>query len=387
MIAVAERRAFCRGQAVPTLLAALLGPVPLAAQEPAVPTHRLTHVATIPGAGHDDAYFLTHVMSVIADEGTLVVHDHNPEPSLMAFDAGGRFLHRIGREGRGPGEYLVIRALGFLGDTLWITDPRQRRVTWYREGELVRVETWGEPDLVASPVAFLEGGTVVAYETAGTDRFRPLVRQREGTVVAELPVLRTESTNVRRNVSFRDQPLNMVNPFAATALTARGPDGSGIAWVERLRPMADTTSSYRVVRWRHGALTTRQVEYQPAPLPNWERERWDEVVEAYVTQLGARAGYSRRDLTRAFEDAFPVPDHALPVYQAELDDEGHVWLATHSDAEAMTWVRLGPSLEPELAVRVPADERVVEINERRVVTVWKDALDVPQVRVYGILAR
>lgn len=154
--------------------------------------------------------------------------------------------------------------------------------------------------------------------------------------------------------------------------------------MERLRATADTTSSYRVVLWRDGRLLSRRVEYEPAPLARRERDWWDQVVEAYVTQLGARAGYSRLELTRAFEDAFPVPDHALPVYQTEFDDDGHVWLAGHSDDAAMTWVRLGPSLEPELRIRVPADERVVEINSGRVVTVWTDALDVPEVRVYGV---
>ncbi len=157
-----------------------------------------------------------------------------------------------------------------------------------------------------------------------------------------------------------------------------------IAWVERPRASADTTSSYRVALWRQGALTTRRVEYEPQPLARRERDRWDQVVEAYVTQLGAQAGYSRRDLTRAFEDAFPVAEYALPVYQAELDDDGHVWIATRSDDEATTWVRLGPSLEPELRIRVPADERVVEINGGRVMTVWTDALDVPEVRLYAL---
>lgn len=124
---------------IPLLLASLLAPLPSAGQE-APPAHHLQCIVTIPGAGNGGAHFLTGVVTVIESvEGTLVVHDRNPEPSLLAFDAEGRFLYRIGREGRGPAEYLMIDALGFLGDTLWVTDPRQRRVTWYRRGDRLRV--------------------------------------------------------------------------------------------------------------------------------------------------------------------------------------------------------------------------------------------------------
>ncbi len=203
---------------VMTLLVVAPWPRPAAAQATAIPTHSLERTATIPGAGDGGAYYLTGVVTVTASAGsTLVVHDRNPEPALLAFDADGRFLYRIGREGQGPGEYLMIHALGFLKDTLWVTDPRQRRVTWYRDGEPVRVETWGSPILVASSVAFLRDGTVITYESAGADRFRPRVRERDGATIAELPVLRTESTRVRREVAFRDGPLSMFNPFAAIA--------------------------------------------------------------------------------------------------------------------------------------------------------------------------
>jgi len=39
--------------------------------------------------------------------------------AVVVFDAQGRRLRSIGREGRGPGEFAALRSIGLLGDTLY----------------------------------------------------------------------------------------------------------------------------------------------------------------------------------------------------------------------------------------------------------------------------
>ena len=61
----------------------------------------------------------------LADDGSLLVRDSRPAV-VKVFDEQGTFIRHIGREGRGPGEFVA----GFLavrGDTLAVQDPRNAR--------------------------------------------------------------------------------------------------------------------------------------------------------------------------------------------------------------------------------------------------------------------
>lgn len=113
-----------------------------------------------------------------------------------------------------------------------------------------------ELGLVTVPHALLDDGTIVTlFAIEPSRRFQPLVRERSGETVAELPVLRTESSSLR--ISFDDHRMILANPYKATTLTIRAPDGSGVGWIQRLRPQADTTASYRVLLWRDGEAWDR----------------------------------------------------------------------------------------------------------------------------------
>jgi hypothetical protein len=66
----------------------------------------------------------------LTDDGTLLVSESG-DAHVKVFDASGRFLRRIGRNGQGPGEFRV----GFLaarGDTLLVQDPQTGRASTFR---------------------------------------------------------------------------------------------------------------------------------------------------------------------------------------------------------------------------------------------------------------
>lgn len=56
------------------------------------------------------------------------------------FNASGEALGTVGRKGEGPGEFRRVEAIGWVGDTLWVSDLSLRRVTQYRaDGTLLRM--------------------------------------------------------------------------------------------------------------------------------------------------------------------------------------------------------------------------------------------------------
>lgn len=53
----------------------------------------------------------------------------NMDPFIQVFSPGGRFLQIVGREGDGPGEYRTISGVHFVGDSVYVLDGRQSRLT------------------------------------------------------------------------------------------------------------------------------------------------------------------------------------------------------------------------------------------------------------------
>lgn len=51
---------------------------------------------------------------------------------MVIVSPGGR-VSVLGRNGRGPGEFESIREFGWIGDSLWVSDPRQARVSWFQK--------------------------------------------------------------------------------------------------------------------------------------------------------------------------------------------------------------------------------------------------------------
>jgi hypothetical protein len=74
-------------------------------------------------------------------EGWFYVQDAGNR-DIVVFDPNGRFHHRFGRQGSGPGEFQFPRFLFTAADTLYVFDFSQLRTTRFlRTGELVDITT------------------------------------------------------------------------------------------------------------------------------------------------------------------------------------------------------------------------------------------------------
>ena len=70
------------------------------------------------------------VRTVAVDRfGNYYVVEYVENWQILVFDAAGRHLRTVGRSGQGPGEYRRIDQLAIHGDTLFVIDPGNRRIT------------------------------------------------------------------------------------------------------------------------------------------------------------------------------------------------------------------------------------------------------------------
>jgi hypothetical protein len=126
---------------IPTLLPAiLLSVVPafVTAQPPAVAIEgnvactgcaiRITTTHTLTAPEEDGAF--SFGAPVARDRRGRIFAVAQPANRILVFDSAGRFVRRVGRQGSGPGEYWgIMRIVSGPGDSLWVVDGGNRRVT------------------------------------------------------------------------------------------------------------------------------------------------------------------------------------------------------------------------------------------------------------------
>jgi hypothetical protein len=122
------------------------------------------------GSVEDAAIGFSRIVAIaVADDGSVFVLE-GQDRHVRAYDADGRLRRVIGRQGSGPGELEAPTRFGLLGDTVWVYDLRNQRITLFRTtGELIgTVPTTG----VTVPVA-VPGVTarVVPHEPRTDGRF------------------------------------------------------------------------------------------------------------------------------------------------------------------------------------------------------------------------
>ena len=97
------------------------------------------------------------ISAVAVDDAGLVYVLERVDRHVRVYDADGTRLRTLGRAGSGPGEFRSVTAVGVHGDTVWVTDAGQRRITLFRrDGELIGTVTAVPVELELMPGVILE---------------------------------------------------------------------------------------------------------------------------------------------------------------------------------------------------------------------------------------
>jgi hypothetical protein len=264
------------------------------------------------------------------------------ERVIKEYDRSGAYLGRIGGRGRGPGELLHLQGMGFLGDTLWISDGDLRRVTLFTPerrqpitiplfynppGAPQRFQARGGyiPHVVGSaPTAMVLGGGAVAQGTvlrrSGSPTPMPIALiRRDGTVAASLasPVHDLSPQIILRPAGG---PYHIIpQPFEEAPVWAPFPNGKGIAVVDA--PTASSSRAAFTVQVFDSAgrsVRVRRYQYDPVPVTNRLR---DSVIRALAGRAGGGA-----DLERSLRDSIRVPPFLPPITGIRAGRDGSIWL-------------------------------------------------------------
>jgi hypothetical protein len=310
-----------------------------------VPELKLTRDLRIDAADNE----LTPISFMgVAPNGT-IAFQQNQDGTVRFFDARGASLGTFGRKGQGPGEFTNAGRMGWLGDTLIVSDIGTRRFTLISaDRKLVKTVPWvqsvtapGAPSGVAPqrvgqarfPYAdgsqlgysgFSDETPVPAWLGGGKPATVYLRLDANGglqEVLGRLPTTAACSVALNTGGGFE---LSRI-PFCPLPMDDVAPDGSRLlfAYVEQ------GAQDYHVVAIRSDGDTTfaRSIAYRPQPIPRSVRDS--------VASAAARSPMPSRRAT-----ADRIPEAYPPLSRLLAGRDGTTWLELFTPSGDRTWLVL-----------------------------------------------
>lgn len=368
--------------------------VPAGAQ-PVVPVRTLVEELRI-GSESDARYTLSPDLRLaVGTDGSMFVL-LPMEQVVRVYDPRGRFVRHFGGRGAGPGEFESPAYLGWLGDTLWVSDPMRLRATLFRtDGRVTSTlhmsvrptRTYG----ASSPSALLSDGSalvtlVVPAELAATGAVSraPVIRVlRDGSVADTLLWRSVRNQSLRVALEDRRR-FFLPQPWDDSPLLESAPDGTGFVTVDR-EAATGREAYFTVTRFRaDGEIVYRRTfGYVPEAIPRgWADGFIREHAEALAElRPGTPVGVMERELSRGLF----VPRYKPPVSAVVFGSDGTVWLRReHGESTSVTWQVLDRDGRMEANVAVPRRLTVLVAKRQRVWGTLTDENDAPSLVRYSV---
>lgn len=350
----------------------------------------ITPLVEIGATEEDDAYLFTRVVTAARlDTDELVVAEFTTN-DLRVFDSTGQLVRRIGRRGRGPGEFqqlswVGVTPTGFIG----VHDGTIRRLTRFSSGgELLGIadlpsppESRGTTGLVIGQ--FGDGSLLRRWFVSMPDMPNPgleMVRDSIGLYVvtqdgsAYRPVGRFPGREdirvVGRVIMQRPAPFGLETVIAVADSTYY----VGTQESYEIRAFRKTGELFRILRRRES----------PQPVTADLRATWQRIRDQEV----ARMESSPRPAEVLEAARYNIMPRTLPAYGLiRVDRAGNLWVQDYlpfpEQDSVSTWAVYGPDGALRATATLP-NLQITEIGHEHVVLIWRDEDLVPFVRVHAL---
>ena len=317
----------------------------------------------------------------VARDGTLFVVDSGDQ-KVKVYSRTGEFTGSFGRQGSGPGEFMLPGRIELRGDTVIVFDVRQSRVIRFtHQGEQLRTESLPSPDGLAladfRPMRF--------GHAVGTSIFRAaLGADTEHDPDLRLLLLRDGSGPVDTLATFQAAAAIWFDADGQKSWGVTGTTfGVGVAFAldgDSIIAIADGMTG--VVRWFSvqadglDTLRTADLGISGSPITPRDRVELEDSLRARNRTLPRRLGFH-----------LPTMRSALSG-QALFDDRGGLWIELNRAAPlVVTWLRIDGGGQIR-RFEIPRQLAIRAVVSDTIYGVWTGPLDVQTVRVFALeLAR
>jgi hypothetical protein len=342
-------------------------------------------------------YDLTWVNAITTGATGEVYVAQPQDRAVRVYDARGVYRRTLGRRGSGPGEFQGLDGLGWKGDSLWVSDLSQQRITFFdRTGRVLGTVRAVTPVLPgagypAGPAAALADGSLLANPSPSTASVQrrtatrmPLVRMtRTGAVqggFGELDV-RGQLESIRR----ARLSMTFTLPIQSHSLWAVAPEGSAVVVVHRPTAASRERGTFQVVRYDASGRVTlnRSYNYVPKPMAGAVA---DSIRDYLASMFVERRFVLARGQAESFaRDSAPLPAFQPPVDGVTVGSDGTIWLRReHWGATRHEYLVLGRDGDILATVVAPPGLRILHAQRNQVWGVMLDEMEIPYVLRYHV---
>lgn len=285
----------------------------------------------------------------VAPDGLLYTL-HRGEAMIRRWTSGGTPAGSLGRKGEGPGEFEEPSRMGFFGDSLWVWDMGNYRVSYFDpKGAFIgsvmpSVDLSNGDESPPRPEIPLRDGTFLGYAppwsdgiARGTVTGSPYVgMDADGQTLARIWTMPYKPHDVfallieNGGGSFGSQPFGdghrvSIGEQSLVTLDRRTWTGSGqaVVTVSRIGFDGDT-------------IFTTRVPYEPVALPV---ERFDSLADDWVEQRSSMPPAFRAQAGKIREALFR-PSYLPAVHGPVQARDGTIWIRRFDPVETATGERM-----------------------------------------------
>jgi hypothetical protein len=334
--------------------------------------------------------------SAFGSDGNLYIADI--ERSAVAVIApDGKLVTRIGRRGRGPGEFMGFRGLGFRGDTLWVSEDH-RTTLFTLDGKVLRVDDMPQGPMLANKSAsamiirsYLLDGTMVADVT--------LWKPRAGLAVADAYMLLWLKPSGRDKTTLVDsvimpsselpfvydkQENSTSSPAPSGACYDYASDGRGVVIVQ-----PRIGRGYSVdFRGLSGARKSFDINEKPVKMSPEALSAW---IERRAAWTRTAPGNHYDAFTRVLRKTVGDIEFMSPVTEARYSSDGMVWIRREAlpirsskRGQSVRWDVVDPAGKIAGIVTLPANAFIAAASRRRIWTIEENEDGIQELMSYRI---
>ena len=336
----------------------------------------------------------TQAPGVMVDAAGRVYVRGGQAAEIAVLDPDGSYVRSMGGKGEGPGEFVFIRDMGFVGDTLWLQNWPMLHTSFFDSAGM-HLKTEADHGIPSTGPHTQRTSVPLA---GGRGFYVPASGPHDEARVRLPMTVGSRSDESRDTLAFRFDDTNMsvagvgVWAFRATVtppIHRLDPAGNGIVIADWVPDRPETVTIRRFDEY--GRLTresTVGAELRPIP-SSVKREFIEEGMKKAKGpyESARRSGQKvRGSLRAAVEEGLLLPDHYAPVEGMLVTRAGRIWLreTTTPDVPEGQWVVLGPDGEAEFRVSPPEGVVFRAIDGVRVWATSTNDLDVPFIVLYEL---
>lgn len=346
----------------------------------------------IPPTDDASTYFTSEIIGAIRiDASSEYVIADRMARTILVFDSTGSFVREIGRPGQGPGEFHGVYGLHECDGGRFLVYEGRRASIYDMRGNFLRVTPPEFNDIVSLDGVSDDCSKILFYTQSSE-----LPELREGRVMS-----------FRGTIAWADPETGERTPL----LTVPAQDGVGrmmdgelrwvpFPWGKRARwaisgdrVFVATGEEPEVQVWDRERGLTMRIRWgggRPPVTAEDQRQR-ERMRSLAIAERPDRAKYMGPDIH--------VPDFKPTFWEMLVDDRGNLWVQEYpfwfggwgwgreirKDAAPVEWRVFNPDGRLLGTVAVPADVDVLAVSGGRMLTLWKDELDLQYVRIYRLM--